>query len=119
HTRTECPPRRARLRREPEVRGFEHPPFAAKNHRPLDYVLQLTHIARPRMRVQRREASLGNSNHVNAVFARETLPELLREQRDVGLSFAQRCNQNRHNIQPEIKVLAEFFALDAFLEVAV
>src|SRR5207244_4967021 len=111
--RRKCSPRSVRLWRKTEVRRLEHSPFTTKNYRSLDHILQLAHIARPRMCVQRGEAALRNADDVHSMFAREALAKLFRQQRHVGLSFAQRRYEDRDYIEPRIKILQKFSALDA------
>ena len=71
------------------------------------------------MSQERGEAGVGNAAHADAVFAGETAHELLGEMGHVLPVFAQRRHVNGHDVEAEEEVLAEFLALDAFLEVAV
>src|SRR5438445_203006 len=59
------------------------------------------------------------SSDLHPVLAGKPLEELIGEQRDVLFAVPQRRDHDRHHVQPEKEILPEFFALDAFLQVAV
>src|SRR5581483_2127235 len=106
-------------RGEAEVVGLELAAVAAKDHGAFDHVLEFADVAGPAMGGERLEAGVGDALDADAVLAGEALHELLREQRDVLHALAQRRNGNGHDVEAEVKVLAEFLAVDAFLELAV
>src|SRR6267378_7950966 len=62
---------------QPKMDRFQYSAFAAKNHRPLDHILQLADITRPVMFLQGGIAGRGNSMDLHPVLARKPLPKLL------------------------------------------
>ena len=57
--------------------------------------------------------------HVDAVLAAEAAHEFLGQERHVFPAIAQRRHVNRHDVQAEKEILAEFLFLHALFEVAV
>jgi hypothetical protein len=53
------------------------------------------------------------------VLARELLEEVIRQQKDVGLSFAQRRHEDREDVEAVIEIVAEFGGRNRLLEVLV
>src|SRR5262245_47678963 len=53
------------------------------------------------------------------MFLRILLKEVIREQKQIGLSFPQRRNENREDIQAIVKVLAELSIRDRLFEILV
>jgi len=65
-----------------------HQPFAiGENHRALNRILQLAHIARPRMRDEHREG-FTRQRHLLANVAGDPLDEVMRQLRNVLLPIA-------------------------------
>ena len=82
-----------------------------QNHGALHRILQLAHVAGPRMRHQHRQR-LWRQGHLLADIAGDALDKVEREARDVFLALTQRRNRHREDRQPEIQVLTELTGRD-------
>lgn len=102
-----------------QMLGFEAAAFAAQDDRALDDVLQFADVAWPGMAFEGFHASAGDAQDLHAVFAGEALAELIGQEGNILLVLAQGRDTNGHDVQAEIQILPEFFALDALFEVAV
>ena len=107
------------LRREPQMLGFQQPPFSAKNDGAFDDVLQFADVAGPVMRfntaMQSSEMPLTRTPCLRA----KRCMNLWARKRHVLLAFAQGRHVNGHDVEAEKQVLAEFLAFDAFFQVPV
>ena len=81
--------RRVPTRREP-TRIHEEVFGVAYDHRALDYVLKLTDVSGPRIRLQSIESAPVDAPERLARLARIAMDEVLHQQRDVLLPFPQR-----------------------------
>ena len=93
--------------------------LAREQHRPLDDVRQLAHVARELVAREHLE-HLGRDARGGAAEALGVArDEVLDEQRDVPAPLAQRRHAHRHDLQAEEQVLAEAARGDLVLEIAV
>ena len=91
----------------------------AHDHRPLNHVLQLAHIARPRIRPQVIERPLVDAPDRLARLPRVAIDEVLDQQRDVVGPLAKRRHRDGKHVQPVEEIAAERARLDRRLQVAV
>ena len=94
-------------------------PIGTQDHGPLDHILQFTNIAGPVMGHQCCLAGSRNSINSDTVLAGQALHELIGQKGYVFLTLPQRWHRDGNDIQTKIKVLAEFFARDALLQITV
>ena len=93
---------------------------ARQDHRALDDVLELAHVARPGVRRPATPARAGS-------MPRTRLPMVCayfwtkcsHEQRDVAGPVAQRRQRDREDVEPVVEILAELAVGDQLLEIAV
>jgi hypothetical protein len=64
----------------------------AENHRTLDDILQLSNVSRPVIRLKQLECTLGYARKLLARFFAVAIDQVLKEQRNVTLAFAERRN---------------------------
>ena len=94
--------RRGRSRRlEDETRA------GGDNHRTLDGVAELAHVARPVVVLKRREASFADRVDALAERLRELVDERPHEDRNVLAPFAQRRDGDGIDVEPIVKIFAE------------
>jgi hypothetical protein len=91
----------------------------AQNHRPLDAVLQLTHVARPRIGVEIVERGRGKRQRLLIEVTTESIDEMTGEDHDVLRSLAQRRYLYRKHRQPEEQIFAELAFRHALFQVSV
>ena len=90
-----------------------------EDHRALDRVLELTHVARPALRREVRERGIGE-HHPTALGAqRGLLGEVTREQPDIARAIAQRRHLDRDDREPIIEILPEHAGGDLTLQRAI
>ena len=89
-----------------QVVGVDRPSLAHQ-HRPLDAVLQLAHVARPVVAHQQVDGAGGDAADVLALVRRVLLDEVVGEERDVGLSLPQRRQEDPVHVEAVEEVLAE------------
>ena len=103
---------------EVEVLGADRR-AAREDHRALDDVLDLAHVARPVVLAQLLHAVGCEARRRHAHLARELRDEVVRERPEVVEAIAQRRQVDREHVEPVVEVLAELALLDHLLEVAV
>ena len=91
----------------------------ADQHRALDDVLQLAHVAGPVVADQHVDGGGGDAPDALAVLARVLGEEVVGEQQDVRLPLAQRRHEDGEDVEPVVEVLAEGPLGDGRLEVLV
>ena len=91
----------------------------AHDDRSLDDILQLTNISRPGVRLQECQTFLVNAADALSCFLRKTVDEVRNQHRNVFLTFPQRRNLDRKNIEPVKKVAPKCSGGDCCLEVAI
>ena len=74
-----------------------------ENDRSLDAVLQLAHVARPRVGRAARRSPTARAPAASCSGRGRTLDEVLREHRDVAGPIAQRRNRDRKHREPEVR----------------
>ena len=82
-------------------------PVLARDHRALDDVAQLAHIARPGVLAEQLERRLVDAAHLPLVLLVELGHERLREERDVLGAPAQRRERDRQHVDPVVEILPE------------
>ncbi len=85
----------------------------------LDRIPELTHVARPRIGRKRRERRRRQACHAPARRGREIAEDLLREEREIALSLAQRRDPEAHDGDTKEQILPEFPLRDHLAEIAV
>src|SRR6266550_7731724 len=93
-------------------------PFG-ENRGALERVLELTHIAGPRVALHHLDGFWGQYPWRFAAGLAGALEECIRQQRDVSRARPQRRKHDGDDVQSIVKVASETAALDLFLEVAV
>ncbi len=78
----------------------------------LDGVLELAHVARPRVVAEHVEGAARDAPRALAVLGGVLLDEVLRERRDVAAPVAQRRERDREDVEPVVQVFAEAAARD-------
>ena len=101
------------------MRRRQHGLLARQDQRPFDHVLELADVARPGVFEENAERFGGKPVGGFREPTAEAIQERVREQRDIGLSFAQRGDDQRDHVEAVIEVLAESPRGDHLLEVAV
>ena len=91
----------------------------AGEHRPLEDVLQLAHIAGPVVAHQHVDGGCRDAADLPPVLPRVLGEEVVREQHDVRFAVAQRRDEDGEDVQAVVQVLAELALGHARLEVAV
>ena len=76
-----------------------HDLAVAHDHRALDRVLQLAHVARPVIRHQHVDRGRRDALDVLAVRERRLFEKVIGEQQQVGLPLAQRRNEDREHVR--------------------
>jgi hypothetical protein len=94
-------------RRRQSQRGRRQRRLVREQGRPLQHVRQLTHVAGPGVREQRRSRVLGEHAGGEAVVLAHAAQELLGQQQDVTAPCPQRRQQERDDGQPVIEIRAE------------
>ena len=94
-------------------------PIGTQDHGPLDHILQFADIARPVMGHQCCLAGSRDAINSDTVLAGQALHKLVGQKGYVFFALPQRWHRDGHDIQAKIKVLAEFFASDALLQIAI
>src|SRR5439155_19863627 len=98
-----------------QVFGPDHRRVGTHNHRALDDVLELAHVAGPAMHDQRRNGVVGEPLGRVAV-ARLFAEEVARNGFDVLQPLPQRRQRDGEDVQPVVEILAEFAAGHDLLE---
>ena len=119
-------PRRAEIERHRSVRGgrqfqvrrIDHAPFG-HDHRPLHAVLQLAHIAWPRMGGNRGVGGFGEAADAAAELPIESGQEVVGQQQRVAAAVAQRWNAHGDGVHAVEQIGAERALVDPFLEARV
>ena len=78
-----------------------------EHHDRAHHVLQLTHIARPRIREQDILGRSRKSRELLPVLARERRHKMIGDQEDIAVALTQRRQFQRHDVQAIEEVLAE------------
>ena len=86
---------------------------------PLDQVLQLAHVARPGVLLQRLQAGIRAASRRAAVAPVVLVHEEACQQRDVAAAFAQGRDGDAHHVEPVPQVFAELALVHHLLQVAV
>ena len=94
-----------------EVLDLE-PVTRADEHRPLDPLTQLSHVAGPGLRPQPSPRRLAERQRIAPINLRGGVQEARREHRDVVRAFAQRRDVNGHQVDAVQQVFAELTARD-------
>ena len=89
-----------------------------RQHRALDAVLELAHVARPRIRLHRVERRHREARHPLAVLRAQAVEEVAREQHHVVATVGEARQPDREHGEPVVQVLAEELARHQALEVA-
>src|SRR5580698_5073469 len=97
------------------VGHFEHSTLRQRT-RALDNVLQLAHVARPVVVEQNLHRVSRNALYWLTRVRGKTRNEKIDEFRDVFLALAQRRNDNGHDVQAIVKILAKRALLKRFAE---
>ena len=92
---------------------------ARQDHRALDDVLELAHVARPGIRRQRRQRARVDAAHALADGLRVLLDEVLAQHGDVAGPIAQRRQRDRKDVEAVVEILAELAGGDLLLEIPV
>ena len=92
---------------------------AAEDHGPLQHVLELPHVALPRLGRQRPQRLGLDADEPRAQLAVEPAHEVIDQQRNVAATLAQRRQRDVHDVEPVEQVLAEPPLRDLPVEVAV
>ena len=87
-------------------RNFECSPLR-EDHRPLDEVGELAHVARPRIVAERLEGLARDHVDVPVHRTRETLHEKADQRLDVLGALPQRRDADREDVQAVVEVVAE------------
>src|ERR1700733_4237408 len=98
--------------------NLEYWPFR-KNHRPLDHILQLADISRPRIANQRVHGLRGDGVDLPAHIESEMLRKVPDEEWDVFGALAQRRDVNGKNVEPIEQIRAEFLLFYHGFEIAI
>src|SRR5260221_4487785 len=91
----------------------------AKDHRALEYVLQLADVSRPRIGLKQFERLLVDTLYVLGSFSRVAIDKVLHQQGNVGSSLSKRRYLNREVVQPIKQIMTEGPSADGGLQVAV
>src|SRR5258708_32312113 len=86
---------------------------------PLDDILQLADVARPRIRQEQIQRFFADSADALACFPRETRDVVLNQQRDVLFSFPQRGNLNGEHVEPVKQIPPEGAHCDGRVQIAI
>ena len=90
-----------------------------QGHRPLDDVLELADVARPRVGLEGDEGLRGDAADGLLELVGILPDEVLHEQRDVPPPVPERGHRDRHHVQPIVEVLAESLLAHGLLEILV
>ena len=90
-----------------------------ERHEPLERVLELAHVARPRVRGEPVHERVGHRERGEPEPLREAPQEVAREDRDVLGPLAQRRDAELHDVEPVVEILAEPARAHELLQVAV
>ena len=91
----------------------------AQDHGPLDYILKLSHITRPRIAHKKLHAILRHALDLLTEFFGEAGQKKQCQLRYIGPALAQGRDTEREDIQPIEKVLTKAPGLDRFFEAAI
>src|SRR5262249_9293630 len=91
----------------------------AKNDGPFNYVLKLSNVAGPRIRLKKLHAFLIDRSHFLSQLGGISINEIFREQRDIFFPFTQRGNINGENINSIEKIRPKSAGLDRCLEITI
>ena len=86
---------------------IERAAVVGEDHRALDHVLHLAHVAGPAVVDQRVDRALAEAGDRLAVLLARPLHEPVHQQRDVVAPVAQGRHADREDVEAEIEVLAE------------
>src|SRR6266496_16615 len=92
---------------------------AAEDHRPLQDVLQLAHVALPRLTDERPERIPLHAEEPRAELGVEPVDEMVDQERDVAATLAQGGELEVQDVQPVEEIRAEAAARDFGREVAI
>jgi hypothetical protein len=90
-----------------------------QDHGALDHILQLTDVARPRILLQKFGCGRRESGETLSQFDVEVLQQIESEWNNVFLTFAQRRDVERHDVEAVVQIFAEGAARDGFFQVSV
>ncbi len=91
----------------------------AHEHRALDDVLQLAHVARPVVGREHVDGRRRDAADVLAMLGREALEEMIGKKQHVRLPLTKRRDEDREHVQPVEEVLAERAVRDRLFHVLV
>ena len=94
-------------------------PRVAHQHGAFDDVFQFAHIAGPVIAGQHVDGRRRNSPDVLRVFLGILLQKVIAKQQQIGLSLAQRRNEDREDIQSIVEILAERSLGDGCLKILI
>ena len=90
-----------------------------QHHCPLDRILELAHVARPRIGQKRSKRALTEAGNGQIVRFGVLAKEVLRQQGDVAPACSQGGNVQLNHVEPVVQVLPKTSLLDHFHKVAV
>src|SRR5580700_2601925 len=105
-------------RREPDITDVDRRSVAERDGA-LDDVAKLTDVAGPMITHQLLDCFRGKAANLAAGFAHETGKEVLREDRDVGVMFAEWRHLDLHDLHAKEQVAPEGALSDFFFQRAV
>src|SRR4029079_7855683 len=88
----------------------------ADEHRALDAVFKLTHIARPVISRQHINRRSRNTLDILVMLTSEFFKEMIRKQQHIRLSLPDRRHEDRKDVEPVEEVFAERAFLNSFLQ---
>src|SRR5882762_643881 len=90
---------------------------SAEDHRALEHVLELAHVALPGPSNESPERLALDAEAPGAELGVEPLDQVIDQERDVTASFAERRHAQVHDVEPVVEVLAEAASLDLTREI--